>query len=483
MSDFLSPEERQRASELIVELQKRQKFNKLTQIELYPWQHRAASSSATHSQTMVCCANQVGKSLGGAAITAYHLTGKYPEGWEGHRYTHPIYAWAAGVSGDTTRDIVQAELFGEPTDPESLGTGMVPKEDIVDIVRRRGASGNAYDAVIVKHYDEHGTHDGNSRISFKSYEMGEEKFFGRSIHWIWLDEQPPDNIYTQCLTRTVATGGKILMTFTPESGITKTVHQFFNERGPGQDLIQATWDDAPHLDKATKDQLLSQYPEHERKMRAEGIPFFGSGLVYPVDEGAIKVEPFEIPEHWPAIAGMDFGWENDTAVVWLRWDRDADIVYLVDEYAANHLVPLMHSGAIKSRPICPVAWPHDGVAGEKGSGVGLADQYRNHGIKMMAQHFTNPPVPGLPNGDIRVEPGISSLLERMQTGRFKVFSTCMKWLNEFKMYSRKDGKIIKKNDHLMDATRYAEGSLRFAEKPSGAMAFAKAPKLDDYWIV
>ena len=54
------------------------------------------------------------------------------------------------------------------------------------------------------------------------------------------------------------------------------------------------------------------------------------------------------------------------------------------------------------------------------------------------------------------------MLTRMQTGRFKVFKHHHDWWEEFRLYHRKDGKVVKEGDDLMAATRYAIMSLRFA---------------------
>ena len=54
------------------------------------------------------------------------------------------------------------------------------------------------------------------------------------------------------------------------------------------------------------------------------------------------------------------------------------------------------------------------------------------------------------------------MLERLETGRLKVFKTCTMWQEERRLYHRKDGKVVKKDDDLMDATRYALMMLRHA---------------------
>lgn len=355
-------------------------------------------------------------------------------------------------------------MFGLAESEESWGTGMVPLTMIGEKTRRRGATGNTYDSVMVQHHDKDGKPDGWSRIGFKSYEMGEEKFYGRPVDWIWLDEQPPSNIYTQCITRTVATNGYVMMTFTPEDGMTPVVNQFMNDLKRGQQLIQATWDDAPHLDEDTKEQLLAQYPPHERKLRSQGIPVFGSGLVFPVPEDSLIIDPFEIPDHWKRIAGLDFGYDHPTAVAWIVIDEESDTYYLYDTYSSRQETAIMHSAAIKQRPAwIPVAWPKDGLQSDKGSGVSLASQYRDQGVNMLHDWARNPKVSGdTGKGNNFIEPSIMEMLQRMETGRFKVFSHLHEWFQEFRSYHRKDGKIVPIKDDIMSATRYAVMCAQFA---------------------
>lgn len=465
--EAMTGEQKQHLFEVLKAKEDKAKYNKLENFSPYDFQINLANSSLTHSQMLAMCANQIGKSTAGAYITACHLTGKYPEGWTGHKFKKPIYAWASGVSNDTTRDILQSELFGLSEDDEAWGTGMVPLEYCPrsGATRRRGTTGNTFDSVMVTHHDpDTGLPNGNSRVGFKSYEMGEEKFYGRPVDWIWLDEQPPSNIYTQCITRTVATSGKVLMTFTPEKGMTDTVHQFMNDIKKGQFLLTATWDDAPHLDAETKEQLLAQYPPHERELRSKGIPVMGDGLVFPIAPDKIIVPAFEIPEHWPKICGLDFGWDHPTAAVWVALDPDSDTVYIYDCYAKSKETAIVHAAALNSRERwIPVSWPKDGLQSDKGSGISLAQQYRDQGVNMLHDWARNPKAAGdTGKGNNAVEPSIMDMFQRMETSRFKVFSHLQDWFQEFSGYYRKDGKIVPMRDDLMSATRYATMMLRFA---------------------
>ena len=453
----LGPEEKAELVKLLEEKEQRRLYNKIGYFEPYVWQKTLCNATKEHRQVLAMTANQIGKSTIGAYITAVHCTGLYPEWWEGRRFTKPLYCWVAGVSNDTTRDICQSELFGLAEDESKWGSGMVPLDCIGQRTRRRGTTGNTFDSVMVKFHGADGKHKGYSRIGFKSYEMGEEKFFGRPVDFIWLDEQPPSNIYTQCITRTVATGGDVLMTFTPEHGVTPVVHQFMHERQPGQFMLQASWDDAPHLTEEVKKQLLAQYPPHERELRSKGIPVFGSGLVFPIPEASITCDYFEIPDDWPRLMGLDFGWDHPTAAVWVAYDPQGDVIYIYDEYKDRQQTPQMVVASLNTRPKwIPVSWPKDGLQTDKGSGISLAQQYRDAGLNMLPDFFRNPLAPGdSGKGNNNIEPGIMMMMQRFETGRLKVFPHLMEWFKEYRAYHRKDGKIEPIQDDLMSASRYA----------------------------
>ena len=173
-------------------------------------------------QRLLMAANKVGKTYCGAAELAIHALGDYPDWWEGHKFDSAIKIWAAGNTTANTRDIVQAELLGEPGDPEDYGKGLIPKDRIVHTDRLPGIP-NAYSAVTVRHASGK-----NSKIWFKSYEQGKEQWMGKAVDIVWLDEEPPQDIYSQGLRATLKTQGLIFMTFTPEKGMTNTVAQFLS---------------------------------------------------------------------------------------------------------------------------------------------------------------------------------------------------------------------------------------------------------------
>lgn len=207
-------------------------------------------------------------------------------------------------------------------------------------------------------------------------------------------------------------------------------------------------------------------PVHERESRAKGVPMLGSGRVFPVPEEQIKCDPLSIPKHWPQIVGVDFGIDHPFAAARIAWDRDADCLYVTHgyrqrggyengEWTGN---PTYHAAAIKGwGSWIPVAWPHDGLQADRQSGEKLKDLYKKNGLNMLSERSTHS------DGSSGVEGGLMDMLERMQTGRFKVFSTVGEFFEEMRMYHRKDGKLVKERDDLISAIRYAVMMIRYAK--------------------
>ena len=458
----------EKAVELAKELKKRQRFEKISFYDPYPYQLDFHATGFEHNQRLLMAANRIGKSYCGAAEMAYHLTGIYPEWWKGKKFYKPITAWAGGVSNETTRDIVQAELLGSPDDPEAFGSGAIPKENIIKTERKPGVP-NAKSVALIRH-----TSGENSSLHFKAYEMGVDKWQGRSVDVVWLDEEPSRELYSQAVTRTLDRKGMVYMTFTPEQGMTETVAAFMNDIKKGQSLSNATWDDASehvktlrgkegHLNDDVMEQILSAYSPHEREMRRFGRPSIGSGLIFPIPEEKLMIDPIEIQDHWPRIAAIDFGWDHPTAVVWCAVDNESETFYIYDCYRASKASPAVHSEVIRQRPyFIPIAYPHDGNRRDSMGNPGLAEQYRGHGCNFRLEHFTNPPGLGQTKGSNSVEEGLMAMLQSMEAGKFKVFNTLPHWFEEFRMYHRKEGKVVALRDDLMSATRYAFQSQRHA---------------------
>lgn len=408
--------------------------------ELYPKHLDFFAAGKTYRERLFLAANRVGKTegVGGYEFT-HHATGDYPGWWPGRRFDKPVRAWVAGDTSKTVREILQLKLLGPVG---SWGTGLIPGEKIERITRAVGIA-DAVDTVWVKHKS-----GGLSRLVFKSYDQRRESFQGTEQDLIWLDEEPPLDVYTECLLRTMTNDGMVLLTFTPLLGMSEVVLQFLpggklDETAKGTKfVVMATWDDAPHLSQTAKEELWASIPPFQRDARSKGIPQLGAGAIYPVPESDLLVDPFQIPDYWPQGYGMDVGW-NATAALWGAWDREKDVLYLSHAYKRGQAEPDVHSTAIK-RPgewIPGVIDPASRGRSQK-DGSRLIEDYRNLGLKLeFAQNA--------------VEAGLHEVWQRMVTGRLKVFKTLADWLAEFRLYRRDEkGRVVKENDHLMDCMRY-----------------------------
>lgn len=412
--------------------------------ELYQKHLQFFALGKDNNERLALCANRVGKteSMGGYEL-ALHLCGDYPEWWPGRRFPHAIDSWAAGDTGQTVRDILQHKLLGPPG---HHGTGLIPGDTIVKTTPRHGLP-DAVEQVHVRHKLSGDV----SVLGFKSYDQKRESFQGTEKHVILLDEEFPLGIYTECLTRAMTVDGMVMSTFTPLEGLSETVVSFLpdgNLESATVPIVQCTWDDVPHLDAAAKAKLLARYPAYQRDARSKGIPQLGAGAIYPVPESEILVDPFELPEHWPRAYALDVGW-NRTAALWCAWDGDSDTMYLYSEHYRGQAEPSVHANAIRARGewipgvVDPAARGRSQADGQQ-----LLQLYRDLGLELTEAE----------NG---VEAGIYSVFERLSAGRIKVFRTLQNWLSEYRLYRRDEkGRIVKINDHLMDATRYMVASGR-----------------------
>jgi phage terminase large subunit-like protein len=205
------------------DLLRNKRHNQLFSYRPYPKQVEFHAAGAEHRERLLIAGNQLGKTLAGSMEWAMHLTGLYQDWWQGRRFDGPVRLWATGETRVSTRDTVQKLLIGPPEQEDAWGTGAIPGKMLRRIRRSAGLS-NGIDSVTVKHVTGF-----TSTLLFKSYEQGRAAWQGETLHGVWFDEEPPLDVYIEGLTRTNATGGIVMLTFTPLKGLSEVVRMYLSD--------------------------------------------------------------------------------------------------------------------------------------------------------------------------------------------------------------------------------------------------------------
>lgn len=426
--------------------------------EYYPKHIAAIEATKKYNRCTVFGANRVGKTFGWDYAAACFATGKYPDWWQGRVFTKPTMGWIAGEKLLLARDSHQRYLIGQRDGDLATG-GLIAKEDIEriqwgkdDVARR----------IIVR-----SAYGGFSVIDMLSYEMGRAAFQSATIDYGVLDEEPPPGIYSESLTRTATTNGLILAGFTSLKGVTPLVAMLAPEyagEAPGNPdetghfYTFIGWRDVPeaHLPKKQQELLAKGYSQQELKARTEGIPAYGSGMVWNVHESKILVPHFDPPAHWPRLIAVDPGYQDPTAILFCAYDLEADALYIYGEYRQNLQHFEVHAGRIKKAGgwiPCVI----DPAGANITDGERVFDAYR--------KALPNP----VYHANKALTEGLQEVYDRMLDGRFFVMDSCRMWRGEFGMYVRDEkGRIMQGTaEHhfdLMAATRYAVMGIKHSKQ-------------------
>lgn len=440
--------DREHIAQLVEELKRRQTGNLHSTYftteavrKQYPKHMMFMAAGKDYKQRLMMAANRCGKTTAMAYELVCHLTGNYPSWWSGKTFPTCNHWWVVGRTSETVKQILQTMLLGPVGD---FGTGMVPREVLdFDTLKEVTKAGTGVSTFRVKH--KNGTY---STVEFKSAEQSRRAFEGTERS-IWLDEEPPLDIYVECLLRTMTGDNILVTTFTPLLGISEMIMNFLEgsdfSEGPigiSKHVTMASWDDVPHLTEEAKKQLLASIPPFQRDARTKGLPQLGSGAIYPVAEEQLYVEPFEIPRHWQKAYGLDVG--RNTAAIFIARDPDANQLYVYSDHLQVEGTPSSHVDAIQARGKWLKGAIDTSARGRSQTdGENLFEIYTEKGLHIV-------------NADKAVEAGLYEVLELMMNGRLKIFDTCVNLKKELRMYRRDEqGKVIKKHDHCADAFRYA----------------------------
>ena len=445
--------------------------------------YRVKSETHTFIIDDYVATHNCGKTIAGCMEMAFHLTGNYPEWFKGHKIEprtnvtsgeKEISCWVIGTDTKTVRDSLQAKLVG--TAAKEFTDGCI-HADLIDresVIMARGVTG-LVDTIYIRHKS-----GCKAKLQFRSYEQGRGNLQSATVDACYCDEEPPSDIMGEIRARLGATGGFLYMAFTPLSGMTPLVQEFWAHDNPDKFLVCLSAYEALHYSPEKLRKLESKYAglsESERQARMNGIPTMGSGVVFPVDDKDIWFDyEGKVPETWERIGGLDFGrGDHPTAVVWCARDPMTDTVYVYDCIETIRKSVAENASLMRRRGAwIPISYPHDLM---RDSGVSVSNdklkQTEGYRYKQMYEDegvTLTPTNAKTVEGSTKVEVGICEMRQRMLEGRLKVAKHLSEWFKEKQTYRYgEDGKPIKEKDHLLDATRYAIIMLRYAVSEREAM--------------
>lgn len=427
----------------------------------------------------------IGKSYGTSAEFAYHITGRYPDWWNGARIDKGgLSFWCVGITLDSTRKVLQKELIGtnDCRVRSEVGSGFIPRE-CIDFDNGWIPDGARITECQIKH-----TSGVNNTLMFYSAE-NVMSLMGQSVAVIFLDEEPLKSIelYTQCKTRLANALGKnkdgmFIFTATPEIGQTP-LNDLFEENEGGVFYLQsATWEDCPLISKEQREEWLAALPEWQRDMRSKGIPVRGSGTVFQVAESDITETFFNPLPHHQVIAGVDWGAINDPTVFTVSvHDTDNNEFHVIDEWvlgekgdsdeyirSPQHLAKLILQSEYRG---IPVIVPHDsGLASEanetKGkilerNGVNVRGTFRNPTDSQMNSKYKST---STNKSTFSIEPGLEEMRYLFSQGKLKINKKCEGFLKEIQNYYYKvnpttGSRKYSGAEHSIDSVRYGLMSL------------------------
>ena len=406
---------------------------------------------STKKNRWVFGGNRTGKTECGAIETIWLSLGIHP-----YKNNKPsTECWVVSLSQRVQKEVAQSKILK-----------YLPKNSIKDIIMTSGKKSDAENGIIecLIVFNSFGN---TSKIWFKSCEEGREKFQGSSLDFIWFDEEPPEDIYTECKMRILDKSGEIFGTMTPLKGLTFIYDQIYLNKNndPEVFFLFMSWEDNPFLDKNEILRLSSTMSKDEIESRKYGrFALIDSGLIYTeFDPNIHIIQPFKIPEDWQDNLSIDPGLSNPLSCHWYAKDYDGNIYVIAEHFASNKTIEY-HAEKIKEISKS-LNWKttHNGMI------ESLIDSAANQKTlasqKSVTDLFYENGIIANPNVNKDVLSGISKVKSYLKNlnGETKlfIFSCCTNLIQEFKTYrwSNHDSPI-KKDDHCLDELRYYIMSLQ-----------------------
>ena len=442
---------------LIGEMQRRYKEDKLKYYR--PHEKQRLFHRCDKRNRWALGGNRTGKTEVGAAEAVWFARGNHPF----KRIRKPVNGWVVSLTNEVQRDVAQKKVLSYINPSWIKGVKM--REGRAD-----DPTSGIIDFILIE-----SVHGGISTIGFKSCDQGREKFQGTSQDFIWFDEEPPYDIYQECVMRTLDCDGYIWGTMTPLKGLTWVYNTIYLNEGNDPEVwyVTMSWEDNPYLPPDVVKRMEESMTEEELESRREGRFVALTGLVYnEFRENIHVIDPFDVPREWYDQISIDPGLDKPLSCHWYAIDHNG-CVYVIAEHYRKGMSISQHMREIE-RISRELGWKRD-ISGNLSALMdAAADQHTLQAEKSVAELFREH---GL-NVNTRVNKSkwagiqrVKSYLElkphfderRWPKGKPKlfIFKTCPMMIKEIKQYRWKENdgtsdreEPMKKDDHAMDELRY-----------------------------
>jgi phage terminase large subunit-like protein len=432
-----------------------------------PFEHQRTFFRTGHSERRgILAANRIGKTVSTCYETAMHLTGIYPDWWEGHKFAGPITAMVAGEGWSQVALVLQNELLGtqDVKITENLGSGAIPKDRIITTTMRNDGA-NCIGCEI-KH-----SSGGNSYLLFANYTQEVRQLQGFKLNLAVFDEQPPDDFFSEIVTRTATTQGKVLCSFTPLKGLNGLVSKFWNKE-VGYEYIRVSWDDVPEYDpwglpfllNETRRQLERDYLPHEREARIAGKPVMGKGAVFQLSNWPTyktgEIDFMRMPNIQRVIA-LDLGLVNDKTVIsllyWEPYERTCYLHKQIIVQGIEEAVPTQYINHLLRPEVfgTPIVLPADANTSGRYtmSASSIRELFESYELNVYDKAIMNPP-----DSQGRVTNhksyGINQMRQMLEVGSLMVNENCTQFLSEAQNYYVDTQGRFSDPDDCIDSARY-----------------------------
>ena len=389
--------------------------------------------------------NRSGKTECGAVEAVYMARGVHPY----RQNKDGVFGWVVSLSQQVQRDVAQAKILH-----------YLNPSWIQDVTMLSGKKDSLKFGVIDQ-IRIHNVFGGSSVIGFKSCDQGREKFQGSSLDFVWFDEEPPEDIYDECLMRVLDKNGDIFGTMTPLKGLTFIHDKIYLNSGQNPQVWHEfmEWADNPFLDKKQVEALSDTLSDDQLDSRRYGHFKENSGLVYPEFDQNVHVltEPFILPADWQDIISIDPGLNNPLSAHWYAVDYDGNVFVVAEHFESGKDV-FYHSERIKQISKA-LGWKTDAQGRYRALIDSAANQKTLASSKSVTELFLESGIAVSPKVNKDMFSGIQRVKQylKVKDGRAKlyIFPCCVNLIRELKTYRWGEGDNPKKiDDHCLDELRY-----------------------------